>query len=511
MPPSEAYSTRCRRSAAEFGVLLAVTLLVFGRALFNEYAYDAELLLPRWAVDNPPPFSILWDSKNFGPATGILSYRPLGAFLFMLLDGRIFGGNPALSNLVNHLLHAANGWLLLGALRLFTKEKFAAWGSALFFLLHPLVTEVVYCAGFRFDLLALFFTLLGLRAVLDGDGPPTPVRIALAAGCVLLGLASKEIAIVALPMIPLAVALRERSTKAALPLAGALFFTTVAFLVVWKHFQYAHYPDKFLGGGGRVLGIANFLVSTTEVYFRKLMLPWPLRVDYRFEPVASVAHVRVLVALLVMLLLGGAWALLVRREKLALLGVAWVVAAFLPMAQLLPTPDPVAERFCYVPLAGVAMIVAAVLMAEVRSRCPRKPLRTIMIVILALCAAVSFRRGADWRDDLTLNIANWEQPGDKRPVAHENLGALYLLRAARPEAQAAAKAVDLATARRHLDELLRAAPDNPDGLRMMGVWHLMHNDREEAARFARRAAELAPDDPKVRQLLHAIDLSTTGK
>ncbi len=500
-----------------FLIFLAITLLVFGRALFNDYAYDGSLLLGRMSEPAAKPLAIILDPANYGSGTGVMSWRPLGVLAMLALDIRLFHLDAGWSHGLNLLIHATSAWLLFVLAGLLNPRgrRESHWLAGLLFCVHPLVSEAVLCAGFRFDLLAQLFSLLSITTLLwgmQGGSVPSGKWLAAAAGWFLLGLLSKENAVLVVVMAPFLV-LVTSGDRAAAARTGVLFLAvTGLFALAWVRFRYAGYTTAYFGGAGRAVGVANFLVSAVEVYTLKLLAPWPLRVDYAFQPVGELLDSRVVVAIGVLVVLGivsiapfiPGW----RKERrltgeglCGATGLLWVLLGFAPVAQLVPVPDPVAERFCYVPIAGVALLAGA-LFATCAAWKPegRRWMWPAALLLLGVLAALSYLRTRDWRDDVTLNIANWEQSGDERPVARRSLGALYLAVAAREgsrgRGEASREALD--RARRNLALLMESpSPPKAEDLRLYGVLELMSGHRDEARKLALRALELAPNDPEV--------------
>ena len=502
-------------------LFLLLVLLAFGRALWNDYAYDSTLLIGRLAEENASA-SILFDTEAYGTRSGVMSYRPLTTLTHILYDLKLAGASPFWSHLLNLLIHAANGWLLFLLLaRLLNGEKArtAALFASAVFLVHPLVSEAVLCAGFRFDLLALFFSLLALLMAesLSVNTTGGPLRIAIYASAMglffFLGLLAKEIAVIVLPLAPILI-WKTDGGLAKPALSGVLLLLLFAgFYLIWKQFRFADYPTVFWGEEGRLFGMANFLASSVEVYLWKLAWPWPLRVDYAFEPLAGWGHPRLYKSLGVLLLLGGGVAWLSLREWVVAFGALWVLLAFAPVSQIVAIPDPVAERFAYVPMAGAAIILAGGLARLFSARRETAgPIAALFICVLLVYTGLSHWRSWNWRNDVALNIANWEQADDQRPVARRSLGALYIERAKEQfsSGRPGRASQSLLRAGRNLRELLEIRREDSEGWRLLAVVHLASGDKEEARKAARRALELAPDDPMVANLAGRLNVTAQG-
>ncbi|MCC7391315.1 hypothetical protein IT571_03030 [Candidatus Sumerlaeota bacterium] len=487
-------------------------LVIFHRALGNEYAFDDPQVMRRLSTPGPVPLSVLWQPANFGNATGFMSWRPLAVGIHILVDRELFAGNPALSHALNILLHATTGWvlyILAGALGL---RRGAALFAGLFFIAHPLASEVVLCAEFRFDTLALLFAMVAMLLTMKGvEGALRPWYLAAAAGALLLGLGAKENATVAVPLAALLVFLRTRSVGKTALACAPLVLATLAFVAVWVLFRAPNYGAGFLGGGGRALGMTNFLVSFEEIYFRKCLMPWPLRVDHDFQPVLSFVDGRVIRALAVVGLLVGAGVLGSLWRRNILVGCAWIAVGFSTVSQVTPVPDPVAERFCYIPLAGAALIAGDVMALLLqRGARFRAAIFSVAGMLLMIFAGITWRRSFDWRDDVTLNIANWEQVNARGEKARLSLGALDLTRAADAHAagdHGAARQWEAKSENNRVPLMESARPEPPaEALRMMGVLRLMRGDRDGARAFAARALRLEPENPQVQKLAAATGL-----
>ncbi len=403
-----------------------------------------------------------------------------------------------------------------------------AAAGAFLFLLHPLNSEAVLCAGFRPDLvsatLILAATLLLLPAPPAGGGigRPTALRLAAAAAVTAAALLFKEIAAAAVVLLPLLLLLKpdgggwKTRGRTALVLAAVLAGVFAIFLAAWFRFRAPVNPSQFLGGGGRALGVANGITALWEIYAHRLAWPWPLRVAHPFEPVASLAAARFLWAAAATAGLLAAAAFLFRRNRTALFGLAWTAVCFLPYLQLVPIPDPVAERFAYVPMAGVAMLVAALAWQFRPLAETRPPLRRVCLAVgigLALLyAGMDLRRSLDWRTDIGLNIANWEEAGDTSPAALENLGALYQMKAhgLRAEQRPAAVRECLDKAGEALARLRAMRPQNVAGWRLSAAWAAATGRPEEARAFIREALRLSPGDAEAREMAGKLGVPETG-
>jgi hypothetical protein len=202
-------------------------LILIFRAAFHAYFMldDFGMLAIVRFIDNPlEPFF-----REHIP--GGLYYRPLGMLLWWLSE-RAFGTAPAAHYLVNLLLHTCVAAALWGLIVRLGGNRWVAIVAAAFFALHPIGVGTTLWLSDRFDLLALLFGLLGLRAALDhsctGSLRSRLATLALL-GCSLL---SKEIALACFAAVvmlwlysPLPWAVRLRS-------CGALLSVVLGYLII---------------------------------------------------------------------------------------------------------------------------------------------------------------------------------------------------------------------------------------------------------------------------------------
>ena len=131
--------------------------------------------------------------------------------------------------------------------------------------------------------------------------------------------------------------------------------------------------------GASPLQIRLTAIAVLADVARLLVFPLTLRVDYSPAErtlVASLLDVRLLAGFACL----AAWVALIvlawrRGRRVAAFGLGWIGIALLPVANLVfPVGVLVAERTLYLPSAGIALAVAAVLpeLAPRRWRCPRR-------------------------------------------------------------------------------------------------------------------------------------------
>lgn len=170
-------------------LVIACTLVVFAPAADMGFVGDDVLIIERLRT-----FGGL-DAPGAYFQFGFFSfYRPI-TFLSQALDWEFWRLNPRGYHITNVLLHAGNAVLVFVLGRRLMAPAWAGVGAALF-ALHASHHEPVFWIAGRFDLMATWWTLLGLFAL----GRAGWFSYAAGLACFALGLLSKESAL-ALPLM----------------------------------------------------------------------------------------------------------------------------------------------------------------------------------------------------------------------------------------------------------------------------------------------------------------------
>jgi tetratricopeptide (TPR) repeat protein len=103
------------------------------------------------------------------------------------------------------------------------------------------------------------------------------------------------------------------------------------------------------------------------------------------------------------------------------LGLLWIGLFLLPVSNLLPMMQYMAERFLYMPLIGWLWMLALLLVSLPRPRL----LATLAVVLLGSWAAVGWERSWIWQDEVTLFVQS-SQAGPKTQRVQDNAVAAIL-------------------------------------------------------------------------------------
>ena len=391
--------------------VLALVFAVYGRGLFYSFVYDDRwTIVENAAVQRPTNLARFFLDRDTVavPATGMgrTIYRPLPTLTFAL-DRALGARAPWRFRLANLLLHVTNGVLLWGLFRSLGLSFGASLAGSAAFLLHPAQVESVQWVTQRSNLMCLAGLLTALHFHRRGS--------AWSLAGLALALLSKETAVVAIALWPLFLWLegprippfQKGSARVRWLAAGGL----VAAYLLLRGTVIGGFAQRDFRGGSWTGGLLLGTLSLWE-YVKILVWPLGLRVSRRQYIEDPWTSPRTLVglgtAIVTALVLFYLW----RRHRRAFFWAGWAPLTLLPVLGLAPTDTFVAERFLYVPLAGVGG-VAALLWDRfgAAGRRARGWARGVLAAALALWAGLSWAQVGVWRDELSL----WTSTANRDP------------------------------------------------------------------------------------------------
>jgi tetratricopeptide (TPR) repeat protein len=406
-----------------------VTLLVWGRTVSFEFVWDdrqfvQELQSIRSLKHIPEMFYSLAAQSSF--PEGFKLFRPLRTVQYAVLY--FLGGQaepqPWLFHLVNVLWHAGAAMLLYSvALTLFGRgcaqypavARAFALLTALAFAAHPVVSEVVCWVKSLDDIMATVFTLAATRALLRW--PEDRKAYVWALIWFLLAVYSKESAV---PFAAVAFVIFYRLHQVGWRRSCRLtmgFMAVAAVFVVHRHLVIGRSSQTapISGSYGQTL---LDMFPVVPKYLRLLGGVPPFRIDYSFlhghemwvSPEVLVGLV--LVALAVVL---AGWLWRWPQGAVPALGLCWFGLFLLPVSNLIPMMQYMAERFLYLPLIGALIGLGALVL-----RLPRHRFSAALYALIILVwSGLAWNRSDIWKDELTLFVqSSLERP--RTPRVEEN-------------------------------------------------------------------------------------------
>ncbi len=418
--------------------LVLSTVAVFGQVVhydfvnFDDPLYIEENRFVRMGVSWE---SILWAFDEGVRTTGY--WAPLTLLTF-LVDYQLYGMNPGGYHVTNLLLHIVNTLLLF---LFFRRATGAIWPSALvamLFAIHPLHVESVAWVTERKDVLSTLFWILTMLAYARYAKHPGLNRYATVIFLFVAGLTAKPM-LVTLPFVLLALdywplgrfrceggarssrileILKKRIVEKIPLMIIALSASLVTFWFQKKIGAVASLEAISLG-----TRIANTLVAYTG-YIQDMFWPANLAVIYPHPGVLPLW-----MPLISCLILTGITLLVLWKSAACpflLTGWFWYILTLVPVSGLVVIgPHATADRYTYVPLIGLFVMIAWGGAAVMR----RGPVlkigfTSLTIIVLAAFIVVARMQVKTWADSVSL-FEHTVNATENNYVAHLNLGSAY--------------------------------------------------------------------------------------
>ena len=354
-------------SCAAIGLLVMADLFVYRRSFSVPFVFDDQFAIVEnlsirhlgnlAAVMAPPP-----------EAAGAAG-RPL-VNLSLAVNFAWGGLAPWGYHLFNLMVHALCGLLvfltvtLLGRRSSLRNAQGVALAAGLVWSVHPLLSESVVCVIQRDELMGSFFclaTLYGFLQSVDEHRTVFSRRVwaqASVLACI-VGTGCKEIIVAAPVIVLVADRLLVSGSFAKAWSQRRLYYCALA--ATWIPLAWFIYQSRHRGGTvGYGLGVDAWSYLLTQcraiaLYLKLALWPHPLVIDYGTSLVHDVRNV-VLEGLLILTLLIGTTAALLRGKPAALLGVVFF-ALLAPSSSVVPlVSQPVAEHRMYLPMAAISVL-----------------------------------------------------------------------------------------------------------------------------------------------------------
>jgi protein O-mannosyl-transferase len=418
------------------------------------------------------------------------NWHPL-TWISHMLDVQVFGLNAGAHHLMNVVLHTASALLLFVPLYRMTGAMGRSWFVAALFAVHPLHVESVAWVAERKDVLSTLFWLLTIGAYVRysdaasrNPGPRSPASglwYLLVVVLFALGLMAKPM-LVTLPVTLLLLdvwPLRRIAVAPSLREKVPLFALAIASSVVTFIVQQQAGAVKELASFPVGRRVANALVAYVS-YMGKTLWPTSLAAIYPYpESIAGWQVAAAIAALAIVTWL----AVRVRRDHpYVLVGWLWYLVTLVPVIGLIQVgSQPIADRYTYVPLIGLFIIVAwGVPEILARRRVTTTVLATAAVVVVAACVVAAREQVHHWRN----SIALWQHAVS---VTTEN----YRAQGNLGHALAAEGRLDEAI--QHYTEAVHIRPSYAEAHNNLGLALARQGRIEEAIPHYTEALRLLPD------------------
>lgn len=360
-----------------------------------------------------------FDIKAFFTNYYVGNYSPISMIGFAI-DWLIFHGNATGHHFMSIFFHIINGILVYYLSRLLLKDNLKALLVAVIFCFHPLQVETVAWVSAKNNLIYSVFFLLGLiqysKFIIGG----TKKHYIYALLFFVLSVLSKPSAI----CFPIILVLLDYLLKAKQDFKS-LFHNKIPFFAIATVLGvatiYTRTEDKFINeshayGVHERIGYAGYAILQ---YIYKFLIPVNLSVIYPYPQNKTISLIIGYVILLLLVFV--CYKLYKSKHKLVLYSVLFFIANLLLVLQFIPFGEVLtADRYMYLPIIGLSLIVVNVLTAK------EQYVKIFFVSVILILGTLTFMRTNVWKNSVTLYsdiLKNYPHSF----VALNSLGAQYML------------------------------------------------------------------------------------
>lgn len=419
-------------------LLVFVVFICFANSFANEFVFDDIYLVTVNKTIRSLNLSLL-----------LSSYRPLRDISYAI-DFAVWGETPFGFHLTNILIHAANVLLVFSLIRRVTEDLVSATVAALIFAVHPIQTDAVTYISGRRDVLFTLFYLASFHCYLAYYRSRWTMKsVAYFISFVLLwalSLLTKEMA-VSLPILifvwhfcdvwdPAADSRglqvmrtvgralnREKWLMIGLSLAG------IAFTGYWVFIKRASRLIRFdkldYWGGSFYLNMLT-VIRVHAWYLKQLVYPTPIAQYLNaFEPSQTAFDWRFVFSMVVVGAVLCYGFLLLNRDKLMAFAIFSYFVFLLPVSQLIPHHELLADHYLYLPIMSFGLFISLMVRRIGNSGVvSTKALYLVTAVVVIIFSVSTIIRNTTWKDERTLWTENYKAV-PYSPRAALNLGNTY--------------------------------------------------------------------------------------
>ena len=434
-------------------------------------------------------------------------WAPITSISYML-DYQLYGLNPKGFLLTNLFFHIANSLLLFLILFRMTGAIWQSAFVAVVFALHPLNVESVAWVAERKNVLSTFFLLLTIWAYIRYAEKPTTKRYSLVFLLFAFGLMSKSM-VVTLPFVLLLLdywplerfklGRREREFKIAqkdkyfngeknisklvlekFPLLILSALCSIMTLILFEKAGESVAQDPV-----SILTIlTNVMISYFE-YLWKMLWPKGLAILYA-HPGNTLAVWKGVLCGIALLVITTISIKLIRKAPYFVVGWFWYLGTLIPVIGFITLgPHLIADRYAYLPLIGIFVIIAwgvPELLKEWHYR--KNVLKASAGILILTLMPITWIQVSHWKSSITVFKHAIRVTGKKYPgfsVAHNNLGIALFAKQKIEEAIS------------HYKMAIKLNPDYAEAHYNLGNALSAERKIEEAISHYKMAIELNPD------------------
>ncbi len=433
---TESPKNKSNKQIQYFIFLAALAFAVYANSLSNQFVFDDDSVV----LGDPSLTKLSSIPQYFTGQEGFQKvigryYRPVVSSTYAI-DYALWGLKPFGFHLTNVLLHVINSLLVYQLLLLMFagmqskyKDYIIFLGAALF-AIHPIHTEAVAWVSGRTD--SLFFTFFAAAFIyyMKYREDPSDKNIALVCLFYFLSLLSKEMAITFPAVVILYELVINRQVSASYYFKEKFIYYWLAivsllFLLI-RWYALKNVPERLSYNYffGKDAATAFFtMLQTIPYYFRLAIFPYGMVYHYGgFMPyLDSIYRIEVIFSLLFILALLASAYLALKNIPWISYSILFVMITLLPVLNIIPTLNFMADRFLYLPSLALSFSAVALVFKYFTPK--RKiPVYSVLTVIIAGYLFLTVSRNADWKTNDTLFMSADGKPGT---VLYVNIGNIY--------------------------------------------------------------------------------------
>jgi Flp pilus assembly protein TadD len=452
-------------------------------------------------------------------------WHPL-TWLSHMTDCQLFGLDPRAHHLIGLILHLLNVLLLFFVLRRMTGALFRSAFVAALFALHPLHVEPVAWVAGRKDVLSAFFWMLTLWTYILYSERPVFGRYVVVLLLFVMGLMAKS-TVVTLPAIlflldywplkrfrglqkdgtaddkpsePSKSCFQHFSMRRLIGEKLVLFLILAAAAVVAIYaLLYGRPKPPDLWNLFPTKESISFALTSYVIYMGKMF--WPSHLAFSSPYPEAVPLWQALLSGMLLIFISVPAVFWARKRPYFIIGWLWYLVTLAPVIRLLNIgPTNMADRYTYIPLIGLFIIITWGIPDVLKRRRYRKIIMGISagLLLLGLMITSTIQVGY-WKNSRTL-FSHAISATKNNWLAHYNMGWL-LLHQEKPK-----DAVE------HLLETVRIMPDNTDAHNNLGNAYVKLGKPDEAVHHYTEALRIRPESAEFHSNLGiALELQGNTK
>ncbi|HPZ07586.1 MAG TPA: tetratricopeptide repeat protein [Candidatus Eremiobacteraeota bacterium] len=383
-------------------LLSIIILITFSNSLNNGFTnWDDE----DYILSNKLIRELSWENLiTMFTTVYVGHYHPITLLTYSLeyYSGKL---DPFIYHLTSLIIHMFNSLLVFWLIFMFTNNLYSSFTGAILFGIHPLRVEAVAWVSGTKELLCTFFYTGTIIFYLHYLKKKNLKYYFLSLLLFILSILSKSMAIT-LPVVLIGLNYFFYRNSIRNMIIDKIPFFAIAFII-----------QSITLSGGLVIDTFSFtflermLIASHRVifYLYKTLLPISLscRYPYPEESGKVMGETVFLISLLTLVLLTTLVIYTGKYTKKIISGSLFFLVTLLPVIQLIPAAQPIADRYTYIPSIGLSYIAGEGFLwlysREFKdSKIIKSLLITILIIIIISLSVLTWNRCTVWKDGLTL-------------------------------------------------------------------------------------------------------------